>query len=265
MAFEAFLSRDQGPSRAQRGATLLISICAHVAVMLGAGALVARATAVVGPRPQAQLASNGPRVPVRLWNAATLPGGRSSAASTPSAAAAEASPRRMHAGHVHRRRHPRPESPTLSTAGEHAPDQLALAALTPPPIAPPELVLAPAPEAPPPSSPAAAAPSVAAEARPAAPAPAGRAPPMEAQVVPTAFAAGLRTYDYFPRLPRSLARKGHQYVVLVDVCVSAQGKVDDIVIKEGSAPELDQVLREAILTWSVPAVAVGQHGHALLP
>jgi hypothetical protein len=247
MAFEAFLSRGERPSRARRGAALLASGCAHAAVMLIVGALVARAGAVVTPRPLARLAASGPRVPVRLWNAAAFPGARASTASTPGAAAEEVPQRRLHAGHLPRRRHPRPASPVPSPTGERAPDDRRLAALAPPPLAPLEIPLSPPAQGPGP----AATPSETAGARQSAPAPApaARAPAFDKQVVPTSLAAGLRIYDYFPRLPRTLARHGHQYVVEVDICVSSQGKVDEVLVKQGGNPELNQVLREAILTW----------------
>jgi hypothetical protein len=75
------------------------------------------------------------------------------------------------------------------------------------------------------------------------------APPARAAHIPPAIAKGLREYDAFPSLPAPMRLLEPEHIVVVDVCVSEQGYVDDVSITEGAAELLDGPLRAAIRTW----------------
>jgi hypothetical protein len=59
----------------------------------------------------------------------------------------------------------------------------------------------------------------------------------------------LRTYESFPSLPRSLWGSGRVYDVLAQVCVSADGGVSGVSIRNGAAPELDRVITATVASW----------------
>jgi hypothetical protein len=59
----------------------------------------------------------------------------------------------------------------------------------------------------------------------------------------------LRTYEAFPSLPRSLWAFGRTYAVLTQVCVSAEGTVSGVSIRDGSAPELERVITSTVRSW----------------
>jgi TonB family protein len=67
--------------------------------------------------------------------------------------------------------------------------------------------------------------------------------------VPASEARYLRTYEAFPSLPRSLWGSGRVYAVLVQVCVSADGGVSGVSIRNGAAPELDRVITSTVRSW----------------
>jgi outer membrane biosynthesis protein TonB len=78
----------------------------------------------------------------------------------------------------------------------------------------------------------------------------GRARDLDPPYVPSTFARGLRVYEYFPRIPAALAIRGRQYVTVVDICVSADGSVKEVSVREGgAAPALEPLLLKAIHTW----------------
>jgi TonB family protein len=87
----------------------------------------------------------------------------------------------------------------------------------------------------------------------AAPAPAREGPisPQEARY--------LRIYETYPRLPRSLWVKGVVYSVRVQICVSAEGNVDEVQLLQGAAPELDSAVVSTLRTWRYrPRMVDGQ-------
>jgi TonB family protein len=80
--------------------------------------------------------------------------------------------------------------------------------------------------------------------------------------LPAAISAGeasyLRTYETFPSLPRSLWISGRTYHVLVEVCVTDGGRVADVLVRSGAAPELDRTLVSAVRSWRYrPRIVAG--------
>jgi hypothetical protein len=59
----------------------------------------------------------------------------------------------------------------------------------------------------------------------------------------------LRTYEAFPSLPHSLWGSGRVYDVLAQVCVSTDGGVSGVSIRNGAAPELDRVITATVASW----------------
>jgi outer membrane biosynthesis protein TonB len=59
----------------------------------------------------------------------------------------------------------------------------------------------------------------------------------------------LRTYETFPSLPRSLWGSGRVYDVLAQVCVSTDGGVSGVSIRDGAAPELDRLISATVASW----------------
>ncbi len=68
-------------------------------------------------------------------------------------------------------------------------------------------------------------------------------------LVAAAEARYLRTYETFPRLPKSLHVAGRTYAVGLRICVCPLGRVTDVQIERGAAPELGEVLASAVRTW----------------
>lgn len=60
---------------------------------------------------------------------------------------------------------------------------------------------------------------------------------------------GLRLEDDYPQLPPSLRNLGFQHEVLIEVCVSVRGAVDDIRFASHTTGELRQDLERAIRGW----------------
>jgi TonB family protein len=73
------------------------------------------------------------------------------------------------------------------------------------------------------------------------------APAMKAPHVAADTARALRVYDTFPKLLEQ-ARVA-QAEVIVEVCVSDHGRVNDAVIARGGSSAIDATLRAAIRSW----------------
>jgi TonB family protein len=64
------------------------------------------------------------------------------------------------------------------------------------------------------------------------------------------YAAYLRTFDRFPTLPDSCWPPGRQTnAVLLEICVSERGDVNDVVIRQSAGDEVDAYVRESVRTW----------------
>ena len=111
------------------------------------------------------------------------------------------------------------------------PDATQVTAAEPTPAAPPE---PPRAVPPPPPAPLSAAPI---------------APVAKLAHVTPEVAKALREYDAFPSLPGPMRLMGTEHVVVVDICVSDRGSVDDVLITEGATDLFDSPLRAAIRTW----------------
>jgi protein TonB len=69
----------------------------------------------------------------------------------------------------------------------------------------------------------------------------------------------LRTYDFFPRLPASQWTGDRPYLVVVEVCVSGDGRVSDVALVRPASSTLDPVVLEAVRTWRYnPRLVDGQ-------
>jgi hypothetical protein len=62
-------------------------------------------------------------------------------------------------------------------------------------------------------------------------------------------AAYLCTYQSLRGLPRSLYVRGRVYKLVVKMCISAQGGVDDAILEKGAAPELDAQVVVDMRAW----------------
>jgi hypothetical protein len=62
-------------------------------------------------------------------------------------------------------------------------------------------------------------------------------------------ATGLRTRDYFPRLPGALWPQRGPYIVELDVCVTEQGQVSDASLRSSASRRLDPLVRDAVTGW----------------
>jgi protein TonB len=78
-------------------------------------------------------------------------------------------------------------------------------------------------------------------------------PPPPTPAEPAAVSPGearyLRVYETFPSLPRSLWVSGRLYAVIAQVCVTVEGRVSDVTIKRGAAPELDHAVTATMRSW----------------
>ena len=64
------------------------------------------------------------------------------------------------------------------------------------------------------------------------------------------YAAYLRTYESFPSLPEACWPPGRTTnAVLVEICVSEQGDVNDVVVRQSAGPDTDDFLTKAIRSW----------------
>ena len=62
-------------------------------------------------------------------------------------------------------------------------------------------------------------------------------------------AASLRVYDTFPRMPEPLRASPTPHLIVMNVCVSTEGRVDDVRFLPGANPMLERTLRSAVNTW----------------
>jgi hypothetical protein len=62
-------------------------------------------------------------------------------------------------------------------------------------------------------------------------------------------ATKLRTRDLFPRLPAALWTSHRRYIVVVDLCVSSEGRVSNAELMLGASPVLDPIVLAAVWTW----------------
>lgn len=62
-------------------------------------------------------------------------------------------------------------------------------------------------------------------------------------------ATALRTRDSFPRLPESVWPEWRPYLVKLEICVAADGRVREAVLRSSASPRLDPVVRAAAMTW----------------
>jgi hypothetical protein len=73
------------------------------------------------------------------------------------------------------------------------------------------------------------------------------------------LAAYFRTYETFPSLPAWVWYGAKtQFAPLLEVCVSTEGAVTEVKIKEAAGPEVDDVLKSAVRNWRYrPRVVAG--------
>lgn len=70
-------------------------------------------------------------------------------------------------------------------------------------------------------------------------------------------ATNLRTHDFFPRLPAALWPSHRPYVVVVDLCVSPEGRVSDAEFVVRGSASLDPIVLAAVRTWRYRPRLVG--------
>jgi hypothetical protein len=64
------------------------------------------------------------------------------------------------------------------------------------------------------------------------------------------YAAYLRTYESFPSLPEACWPPGRTTnAVLVEICVTERGDVNDVVVRQSAGPDTDAFLTKAIRSW----------------
>jgi TonB family protein len=66
---------------------------------------------------------------------------------------------------------------------------------------------------------------------------------------PLKESTALRTYDFFPPLPAAQWSGDRPYVIVLEVCVSAEGTVSDVALLRPASRVLDAVVVEAVRTW----------------
>ena len=62
-------------------------------------------------------------------------------------------------------------------------------------------------------------------------------------------ATTLRTHDYFPRLPAALWTERGPYVVVIELCVSPEGRVSEAALLSQASARLDPVVLAAVRGW----------------
>jgi hypothetical protein len=62
-------------------------------------------------------------------------------------------------------------------------------------------------------------------------------------------ATALRTQDYFPRLPAALWPERAPYIVVIELCVSEQGRVSEAELLSRASERLDPVVLTAVRGW----------------
>jgi TonB family protein len=74
-------------------------------------------------------------------------------------------------------------------------------------------------------------------------------------------ATSLRTHDHFPRLPAALWPDRGPYLVALQVCVSAEGRVSDAALMSHGSARLDPIVVQAVRGWRYrPRLQDGQPG-----
>jgi hypothetical protein len=74
-------------------------------------------------------------------------------------------------------------------------------------------------------------------------------------------ATALRMEDHFPRLPAALWPERGPYLVALQVCVTAEGRVSDAALMSNGSPRLDPVVVQAVRGWRYrPRLHDGQPG-----
>jgi hypothetical protein len=72
-------------------------------------------------------------------------------------------------------------------------------------------------------------------------------------------ATSLRTRDYFPRLPAALWTERGPYVVVIELCVSVEGRVSRAALQSQASPRLDPLVLAAVRGWRYrPRLEEGQ-------
>jgi hypothetical protein len=226
MVFEAYLAATR---RRVRWPLWWLAGAASLMLHLAAAGLLARALAAQpasGPSPRVATPSGAPAGKGVILPVRIM--GRSYAA-----AAEPHAPAAPQAARPRKRRH-------AQTALALAPPPVEPPPVVPPPLdVPPALRARPAPQA-------------------AAPPPA----PPAGEELPGASARGLRIYETYPSLPGGLPRGGRSYLVAVEICVAANGAVEEVHLRQGAAAALDDVLVSAIKTWRYRPYTVGGSSRA---
>ena len=62
-------------------------------------------------------------------------------------------------------------------------------------------------------------------------------------------ATTLRTDDYFPRLPAALWTEREPYVVVIELCVTEEGRVSEAALLSRASARLDPVVLAAVRSW----------------
>ena len=74
-------------------------------------------------------------------------------------------------------------------------------------------------------------------------------------------ATSLRTHDHFPRLPAALWPEHGPYLVALQVCVTAEGRVSDAALMSHGSARLDPIVLQAVRGWRYrPRLQDGQPG-----
>jgi Gram-negative bacterial TonB protein C-terminal len=74
-------------------------------------------------------------------------------------------------------------------------------------------------------------------------------------------ATSLRTHDHFPRLPAALWPDHRPYLVALQVCVTAEGRVGDAALMSHGSARLDPIVLQAVRGWRYrPRLQDGQPG-----
>jgi protein TonB len=88
---------------------------------------------------------------------------------------------------------------------------------------------------------------------------AAQGPGEQPPAISAAEAAYLRTYETFPNLPAALWVTGRSYAVTAQVCVSREGRVSGVVIKDGGVSDLENVITASVRSWRYePRLVEGQ-------
>jgi outer membrane biosynthesis protein TonB len=212
----------------------LLSMAVHVALavacFLGGGRSADRVAIERGAHPARETAIAFDLIPAAL----ATPGDVDPILIPPAPPTVAPAPRH---GHAVRRQRPAAEPATIRMPAE--PNPLEPPALVDTLVEEPE----PAPEPEPPAGEQAVAASVTASGN--------------GTFLSAGEAGYLRTVESYPSVPGSLRRAGRVYTILAQVCVSPEGRVSDVAIKRGAAPELDHALATTMGTWRYRPRLVG--------